>query len=192
MKRIFLGGGILGLLLVAFVFYRLRTMRPIEPRLSALSPTEQKRRRADAEKLVQDVEGVADSVKRRERAAWTVTATSEQLNTLLQDRITIKDAPIKDVGIALQAGQLSLNGNTKYKGFEVPIEMSGSIETPNGKLQFLVQSLTLGGFPIGGNWKAQAQKAITKALTAALGKADARFDNVVIEPDKLTVQGHNS
>lgn len=190
MKRFSTGCGVFLLLLMAFVCYRVLTMPAIQPRLADLPAAEQKRRRVDAQRLVQEVENVARKVKRQEKGAWTVTATGEQLNTLLQDRIKVEGTPIKDIGIAIEPDLLLITGTTKYKGFNVPLALSGTLETPKGGFNFVANSLTLGGIPIGGNWKERAQTALTKGLKEALGKSNARFDKVTLEKDKLTLQGH--
>jgi hypothetical protein len=142
MKRFSTGCGLLLLLLLAFVCYRVLTMRPRQPRLVDLPVAEQKRRRADAERLVKQVESVARRVRHGDTGAWTLTASSEQLNTLLQDRFKIEGVPVQDLGIEIDPGQLAVTGTTQYKGFNVPMQLSGTIETPGGGLNFVAQPLS--------------------------------------------------
>ena len=181
------------LLLVAvggYFAYRAFSGPYVAPRLADLSPAEQTARRADADKLIGDVDNVARAARKNERSQFEVTATQDQLNTLLQDKIKIKNLPVRDLSAQLQPNSLVLSGRAKYNGIEVPVVMSGDLQSRDGGLQLQIQSLTLGGFSAPSDWKNKAQSAASAAIEKALsGGQKVRFDSVEIASEKLTVRG---
>ena len=160
------------------------------PRLSDLPPQQQAARRADAQALVGQVEEVARAVKKGEKTDFTITATQAQLNTLLQDKIKIKNSPVSELSARLQPDQLILNGRAKYGGITVPVVINGDLKASNGGLELKIASLKLGGLNAPADWKQKAQTAASDALEKALsGGQKLRFEDVRIEREKLTVSG---
>lgn len=155
-----------------------------------LPPQTQKQRRAEAQKLVEDVEKVARAAKKEEKKAFTLSATEQQLNTLLQDRLKTEKFPIRDLRVGLSPGTLTVQGTVNYQGFDVPATLDGALSAQNGELVFEIDSLQLSGLPAPSAWKEKAQKAIGDGLRKALGGGkNARIENVVVENGKLTVSG---
>ncbi len=181
------------LILVAaagYFAYRAFSGPAAAPRLADLPPAQRAERRADAEQLIRKVDEVARAARKNEKSNFSVTATQEQLNTLLQDKIKIKNSPVSDLSAALQPDSLILSGRAKYNGLEVPVVINGNLSAQNGGLSLEIQSLTLGGFGAPSDWKNKAQKAASDAIEKALsGGEKVRFESVQIEREKLTVTG---
>ena len=173
-----------------YVAYRAFSGPYMAPRLADLPPAEQTARRVDADKLVREVDNVARAARKNERSQFEVMATQDQLNTLLQDKIKIKNLPIRDLSAQLQPGSLILSGRAKYNGIEVPVVMSGDLRAQSGDLQLQIQSLTLSGFGAPDEWKEKVQRAASEAIEKALsGGQKVRFESVEIAAEKLTVRG---
>jgi hypothetical protein len=155
-----------------------------------LPPETQKTRRVEAQKLVKQVEAVARAARKDEKTSFTLTATEEQLNTLLQDRLKTEKFPIHDLRAGLSPGQMTLQGNVNYQGFDAPATMNGSLSVQNGALEFQVDSLQIAGLPAPGEWKEKAQKGIDGSLKKAFGAdRNARIESVKIEEGLMTVKG---
>ncbi len=190
MKKIFIPVFLLLFIAGGYFAYRKVTGPPIAPRLADLSPQVRAERRAEAEDLVRDVDKVARAARKNERSEFNVTATQDQLNTLLQDKVKIKNLPIRDLSAQLQPNSIVVSGRAKYNGIRVPVVINGDLKAQNGGLQLQIQSLTLGGFSAPSDWQNKAQDAISKALEEALsGGQKVRFESVEIEREKLTVRG---
>ena len=190
MKKILIPLVLLLIIAGGYFAYRKAMGPPPAPRLADLPPKVQAERRADAEDLVRDVDKVARAARKNERAPFNVTATQDQLNTLLQDKIKIKNLPIRDLSAALQPNSIVVSGRAKYNGIKVPVVINGDLKARDGGLDLQIQSLTLGGFSAPSDWKNKAQDAISKALEEALsGGQKVRFESVEIESEKLTVRG---
>lgn len=173
-----------------FLAYRAFSGPPIAPRLKDLPPAQQAERRADAQKLVGQVDEVARSVRKGEHSEFTIVATQNQLNTLLQDKIKIKKSPISDLSATLQPNQLTLSGRAKYNGITVPVVINGDLTARSGGLVLNIKSLTLGGFSAPNEWKQKTQKAASDAIEKALSNGQKlRFEAVQVESEKLTVKG---
>lgn len=155
-----------------------------------LPPQAQKQRRVEAQKLVEDVEKVARAAKKEEKKPFTLTATEEQLNTLLQDRLKTEKFPIRDLRVGLSPGKLTVQGTVNYQGFDVPATLEGALSAQNGELVFEIDSLQLSGLPAPSAWKDKAEKAIGDGLRKALGGGkNAHIESVIVESGKLTVSG---
>ena len=190
MKRFVLVSVLLLLAGGGFLVYRALSGPAPVPRLADLSPQERAARRADAQKLTEQVDEVARAVKKGEKTAFALSATQSQLNTLLQDKLQIKNAPVSNLSAQLQPGQLILNGRAKYGGVNVPVSINGDLKARNGGLVFQVESLKLGGFGAPDGWRDKVQKAASDALEKALSQGQkVRFDEVKIERERLTVKG---
>lgn len=160
------------------------------PAFSQLPPQTQQARRADAQKLVEQVESVARAAKRDEKKTFTVTATEDQLNTLLQDRLKTENFPIRDLRVGLSPRTLTAQGTVNYQGFDVPATLEGALSAQNGELVFNINSLQLSGLPAPSAWKEKAGKAVGDGLRKALGGGqNARIESVEIESGKLTISG---
>lgn len=155
-----------------------------------LPPATQKARRVEAQKLVEQVEDVARAAKKNEKKPFTLTATEEQLNTLLQDRLKTEKFPIRDLRAGLSTDQMTLQGTVNYQGFDAPATMTGTLSAQGGTLQFSVDSLQIAGLPAPGGWKEKAQKAVDGSLNKAFSHdRNARIESVQIENGLLTVKG---
>ena len=190
MKKFAMPAILLLLLVGGYFAYRAFSGPSVAPRLADLPPAQQAERRADAEQLVRQVDEVARAAREKERTNFNVTATQDQLNTLLQDKIKIKNSPVSGLSAALQPDSIVLSGRAKYNGIEVPVVINGDLKARNGGLELQIQSLTLGGFGAPNDWKNKAQKAASDAIEKALsGDQNVRFESVQIEREKLTVTG---
>ena len=173
-----------------YFIYRAFSGPYVAPRIADLPPAQQAERRADADNLIKKVDEVARAARKNEKSEFSVTATQDQLNTLLQDKIKIKNSPVSNLSAALQPDSLVLSGRAKYNGIEVPVVITGDLKALNGGLNLQVQSLTLGGFSAPANWKDKAQKAASDAIEKALSNGEkVRFESVQTESEKLTVTG---
>ena len=162
----------------------------VAPRIADLPPEQQAQRRADASELIKKVDEVARAARKNEKSDFSVTASQDQLNTLLQDKIKIKNSPVSNLSAALQPDSLVLSGQAKYNGITVPVVISGDLKAQNGGLNLEIESLKLGGFAAPADWKNKAQKAASDAIEKALSNGEkVRFESVVIESEKLTVTG---
>ena len=162
----------------------------VAPRLADLSPAEQAARRADADNLIHQVDDIARAARQRKRAHFVVTATQDQLNTLMQDKLKITKLPVRDLSAQLQPDALILSGRAKYHGVEVPVVLNGNLRVKDGGLQLQIQSLAMGGFGAPDGWKEKAQRAGSGAIQNALsGGEKVRFESVEIGDKKLTVSG---
>ena len=174
----------------AYFAYRVFSGPASAPRLADLSPAQQAARRADAKELVGKVNEIARAAKKGEPKNFTLVASQDQLNTLLQDNLKIKNAPVSDLSAALEPNRLVLSGRAQYKGLNVPLVINGGLKAKDGGLDFEIESLTLGGFAAPQKWKDKAKKAAGEAIEKALsGGQKLRFDEVQIENEKLTVKG---
>ncbi|RYG69194.1 hypothetical protein EON80_10265 [bacterium] len=157
---------------------------------SQLPPETQKERRADAQKLVEQVEDVARSARKKERKEFKLEVTEDQLNTLLQDRLRTEKFPIDDLRAGLSPGILTLQGTAKYQGFDVPATLNGTLEAKDDTLDFQIDSLSLSGLPAPGNIKEKAEKAISEGLKKAFRKdGSAKIEKVEIGEGKMMVEG---
>ena len=180
------------LLIVAggYFAYRAFSGPYVAPRLADLPPAEQSVRRAEADKLVREVDKIAGAARKNERSQFEVSATQDQLNTLLQDKLKVDKLPVRDLSAQLQPDSLVLSGRAKYNGIEVPVVINGDLQARDGGLQLQIQSLTLGGFGAPDEWKNKAQRAASEAIEKALsGGQKVRFESVEIGDEKLTVRG---
>lgn len=190
MKKYLAVIGLALLLCGGYLAYRAFSGPAPAPRLSDLPLQQQAARRAEAQRLVGQVDEVARAAKKGEKRNFTITATQDQLNTLLQDKIKIKNSPVSDLSAQLQPNQLVLSGRAKYGGATVPVVINGDLKARDGGLVLQLDSLTLGGFGAPDAWKQKAQKAASDALEKALsGGQKLRFEDVKIEREKLTVRG---
>ncbi len=157
---------------------------------SQLSPQTQKERRVEAQKLVKQVEEIARGARTKEKKRFQISASEEQLNTLLQDRLRLGKFPISDLRADLTPGVLTLQGSAKYQGFDVPATISGSLQAQGGALTYQIDSLLISGLPAPGKLKDKAQKAIEDGLQKVFGREkNARVEAVEISDEKLLIEG---
>jgi hypothetical protein len=158
-----------------------------------LPPATQKERRVEAQQLIKQVEEVAKAAKKDERQPFTLTASEDQLNTLLQDRLRTEKFPIHDLRVGLSPDLVTVQGSANYQGFDVPATLSGRLSAQNGALVFQVDSLQLRGFPAPGSLKEKAEKSIGDGLRQAFARdSKALIDEVIIEDKRLTVRGQTT
>ena len=142
--------GCLGLILLialggGFLYWRIRTPPKVAEDFKKLPEAEKKKRRGDAKELQDSVQDTVRKIKSGDKTPFKLVATENQLNTLLQDRINTDKFPIHDLRVGLDNEQLTLQGIAPYKGMETTVTMTGTITAENGKLNYKVDSLLLGG-----------------------------------------------
>ncbi len=191
MKRF---GCLVGLLVLIFGgFVAVRTFFPARvggAAFSELLPQTQKERRLEAQKLVERIEDVERDARQSEKKNFEISATENQLNTLLQDRLRTEKFPISDLRVGLSPGTLTLQGQVKYSGIEAPATLSGSLGAKNGVLVYNIESLSVSGLPAPKKLRDKAQNAIEDGLQKAFGREKrARVESVKIGDGKLVVSG---
>ena len=155
-----------------------------------LGPAEQMRRRAAARELTDRVNDVARATRHREHKPFQLTATEDQLNTLLQDRLKTRNLPVNNLRVGLEKDRIALQGDANYKGITAPATLYGTLEPYQGGVRLQVQSLTIGGFPAPDKWKDKIETAVTENLDKFFrGEHDAKIDEVKMEAGQLTVSG---
>lgn len=158
--------------------------------LAQLPAPEQQKRREEARQLTKQVGEVAKAVRAQTRQPFQIVATEEQLNTLLQDNLKTQNLPINNVRLGLQPGQIVLQGDGEYKGFNAPATLVGTLEAVNGGVQFKVQSLTVGGFPAPEQWRTKIENAVGGNLKKFFQSGSSgRIEKVAIEAGRMTVSG---
>ncbi|BCM92442.1 hypothetical protein IAD21_04322 [Abditibacteriota bacterium] len=179
-----IGGG-------GYYFYRSQTAPRVNVvPFSKLSKPEQEKRRAEAQDVVRQVEGIARASKQGEKKPFEVTLSQEELNTLLQDRLKAKNLPIENPRVGLQNGQLVVEADANYKGVSAPVSIVGSVTAQNGDVAFTVDSLTLSVFSAPSDWKEKVQKAVDDGLKKALrDKGSAQIESVKIGDGTMTITG---
>ena len=189
MKRFLSVALFLALALGSWKIYRV--FNPSRPTPFASLPIEeQKKRRVEAQTLVEKVETIARDAKSGAKSDFTLEISDDQLNTLLQDRIKSQNLPIRDVSAALEPGTVVLNGNGDYKGFSAPVVMRGTLVAQNGGAVFNVDSLTVAGVSAPEKWKTEIQKAVGEGFEKVINAQNGvRVDSIVIESGKMTIQG---
>ncbi len=183
------------LLVAGLAIYR--TVFPPRPggaAFSQLPPQTQQKRRVEAQNLVENIEKIAREARQKgpnpTKKTFVVTATQEQLNTLLQDRLRTEKFPISDLSVTLLEDRLNLQGNAKYSGIDWPATISGTLRAQNGALSYQIDSLAVSGLPAPAKLREKAQSAIQNGLQKAFANQNgARIDAVEIVPGKLTVRG---
>jgi len=175
----------------AFVWYRGQTAPRVHVvPFAKLSKPEQQKRRDKAQVVVKQIETIARDTKRGEKKPFKVVLSQDELNTLLQDRLKAKGLPISNPRIGLQNGQLIVEADGKYKGISAPVSLSGTATAQKGEVSFVVDSMSLGGFPVPGNLKPQIQRAVNEGLQKALEqKGTAQIESVEIADGAMTIQG---
>lgn len=178
--------------LAGFMFYR--AMNPPDniggTAFSALTPQEQEKRREDAQKLVKQVEDLARASKKNEHKPFTLTATQDQLNTLIQDRLQTQNLPVRNPRLGLQDGEITLQGDADYKGFSAPATVTGTLEAKDGAVVFHVTSIKISGFPAPSGWGEKVESKVSEALDKGLrGGKNGRVDSVEITDGQLKVSG---
>jgi hypothetical protein len=193
-NRAFIGVLIIVLALVglgAFLFWRARTP-PVVTRavpFRSAPPAEQERRRAEAQKLVEDVGAVAQAARRKEHKPFRVVATEEQLNTLLQDRIDTSHFPIRDLTLGLKPGRIAAQGTASYSGVETVVTVEGAVQVEDGRLRYQVDSLKLGGLPAPAKLKDKVEREVSQQLNRGLKHAPGQIKTVTVEDGELVVEG---
>lgn len=186
-------GCLAGLLLcgvAAFALWRI-LMPPIAPVVpfSQLSPQEQSRRKADVQRLGQQLRDIKGSAQRKEHKPFTIVVTQEELNTLVQQGLEKQNAPLHDVSIRLDPDLLTLQGRVEIKGIEAPAIMEGNVSAQDNKLAFQAKSLKLRGFNAPEKYRAQAEKIVTDKLNDVIKEAPGRLNTVRVEAGQLKIEG---
>ena len=187
------GCGVFGLLILGaagWVFYQARTPPKVgSVPLAQLSPTQQAARRAEAKQLETQVQEVARAGRNGEHKNFTLRFSSDQVNTLLQDRVDTRKFPIKNLQIGFAPQQLLAQGEAEVSGFSGVVTLTGEVTVQDGKLQFHAQSLQIGGLPAPSKWKEKLDAQISRKLNRALLDAPGRVDKVELQQDVMIVSG---
>lgn len=186
------GWAALALVVVAILaWWRIRTPPSISGSVpfSQLAPPQQEERRMEAKKLTAQVDELALAARNRQQKPFELVITSEQLNTLLQDRLQSENFPIRDLSAGISPGLLSVQGQIDYKGFNGVVTISGDVQAQDGKLVYHVQSLQVGYLPAPSQWREKVETQITQKLNELLARAPGRIDRVSLEQDKMTLSG---
>jgi len=189
----FLGVALVLLLALGGGFWWIQSQRAprvhVTP-LASLPPQEQQKRRAQAQKAVEQVKAIARDAKSGESKDFTLQLTQDQLNTLVQDRLKTTNVPLRNPRVGLQNGQLIFEGDGNYKGIEAPVSASGTVTAQDGDVAFEIDSLTLGGLPAPSQLKEKAQSVVSDGLKKALReKGSAKIESVEIGDGILTIKG---
>ena len=184
--------GCLAALLLAVVvglFIRARTVPVGGTPFAQLSPEEQATRRADAADLTRQLGDVDREARNHEHKPFTLVATQDQLNTLLQDRIHTQNLPAHDFRAALHPGQIVLQATVNYKGFEVPATLTGELSAASGEVQMDVDSAYVAGLPAPSKVKASLGRHVNDVLGALVSSRGGHIDSVDVEEGQMTVSG---
>ncbi len=179
-----IGGG-------GYYWYRARTAPRVNViPFSQLPRPEQQKRRAKAQDVVHQIEDIARATKQGEKKPFEVTLSQDELNTLIQDRLKTKNLPIENARVGLQNGKVIVEADAKYKGVSAPVSVIGAITAQGGDVAFTVNSMTLGVFPVPGDWKEKVQSAVDDGLKKALReKGTAHIESVEIGDGTMTIKG---
>ncbi|RYX81446.1 hypothetical protein EON83_23935 [bacterium] len=179
-----IGGG-------AYYWYRSKTAPRVKViPFAQLSQTEQKKRRAEAQDVIRQIEGIASASKKGEKKPFELVLTQDEVNTLVQDRLKTKNLPIANPRVGLEANELILEADADYKNIKAPVSVVGTVEVQNDDVAFIVSSLTLGGFPAPGEWKQKVQRVVDDGLKKALSeKGKAKIESVTIGEGTMTLKG---
>jgi len=156
---------------------------------SQLSPDEQAARRASAADLTFQLGLLDQEGRNHEHKPFTLTATQDQLNTLLQDRIHTQNLPAHDFRAALHPGQIVLQATVNYKGFDVPATMTGELSATNGTVQMQVDSASVSGLPAPGKVRASLGRHVNDVLGTLVTSRGGHIDSVDVEEGLMTVTG---
>lgn len=158
--------------------------------LASLSPQEQKVRRAKAQSVVQQVKTIARDAKSGQKKPFELRLSQDELNTLVQDRLQIKNLPISNPRVGLQNGQMVFEADGTYHGIQAPVSASGTVSAQDGDIAFQIQSLSVGGLPAPSDLQDKAQRAVDDGLKKALKeKGAAKIESVEIGDGTMTIKG---
>lgn len=184
--------GIVLLVLVAiggFVWWRAKTPPTVGEDFARLAPTEQAARRDDAKKLQNDVKELARAAQAREKKAFALHVSEAQMNTLLQDTVRSKNAPIKDLRAGISKSGVAVQGQVNYKGFDAVATINGTVEVVENRMRYRVDSLQIGGLPAPSKFKDEAEKQVTENLNKYLARAPGRISSVTFTDDEMIISG---
>lgn len=173
-----------------FLYWRATTPPRVAENFRELSPEEKQRRRENARRLEEEVQGVARDIRRGDKKPFQIVASEEQLNTLLQDRINTDKFPIRDLRAGLADGKLTLQGTVPYKGLETTATLSGNVSAQNGKVVYRIDSLLMGGlFQAPEKWKRKVEKEVGSQLNKLLEGQDIDMTRAAVENKQLVLEG---
>ena len=172
------------------MFWRIKTPPTVGEDFKTFSPEEKTRRREDARKLEDQIREVTRKVKNGDKSPFRLAASEAQLNTLLQDRINTDKFPIHDLRAGLDDGKLTLQGTAPYKGTDVQVTVSGKVSARDGKIDYEVESLLLGGlFQAPDKWKRKVEKQVTPQINKALEHENINITRAAVEDKQLILEG---
>lgn len=158
--------------------------------LAQLSPQERTQRRAQAQSVVEQVKTIARDAKTGQAKPFELRLSQDELNTLVQDHLQVKNLPMRNPRIGLQNGQLIFEGDGNYHGVEAPVSASGTVSAQNGDVSFQIDSLSLGGWPAPSGLKEKAQRAVSDGLKKALQeKGSAKIESVEVGEGTMIIKG---
>src|SRR4051812_14691465 len=123
MRACLFRGCALVILIVAaagYLWWRSQTITPLKHMvpLAQLPAAEQQRRRAEVKSLKKQIEQIHASARRQEHKSFELVVNNDELNTLLQDSLSSKVYQVRDVQVEIQSGQVAMQGQVKYHGFD--------------------------------------------------------------------------
>lgn len=172
-----------------FVFWRVRTPPKVGEDFAKLSPAVQKERRDSAHQLETQVKNLVQSAEQSQRKPFTLAVQDSQLNTMLQDQIRTKNAPIKDIRAGISPAGLALQGTVDYKGFNAVVTMNGTLSTESGKLFYSISSLQIGGFPAPKSLRKNAEKQVARRINKYLARTPGTIQSVEAQDGKFVISG---
>jgi hypothetical protein len=173
---------------LAFMAWRARTSPQVGEDFTRLTPQEQQQRRAAARPLTEQAGDIVRAARRKEQRPFALTASEQQLNTLLQDRVRVGNLPVRDLRVGLDAERLALQGRIIYKGIDATMTLTGNIAARDGKLHYEAEKLHVSGIPVS-SLKKKVGRQVTEALNHWFEKAPGRIERVAIADKHLTIEG---
>ncbi|HEX8550058.1 MAG TPA: hypothetical protein VF681_00745 [Abditibacteriaceae bacterium] len=178
--------------LAGYGWWRAKTPPAVGEDFGRLAPATQQQRRADAQKLQDDVKELARAAKNNERRPFELRISESQLNTLLQDNIRSQNAPVKDLRAGISSEGIALQGQVNYQGIDAVVTMNGDLEVVENKLRYKVSSLQIGGFPAPSSLRKNAEKQVSEQLNKYLLRAPGRIADVKFAAKEVVISGETN
>lgn len=172
-----------------FIWWRAHTPPKVGQDFARLAPAEKKQRRESARKLQTQIGTLMESARRKDRTPFTQEITETDLNTLLQDNIRSKNAPLRDLRAGITKEGLALQGQVSYKGFNAVVTMDGTVAATAGKLAYTLASLQIGGLPAPSSLRQKAEKQVASKINKYLGRIPGTIESVQAQDGKFVITG---
>lgn len=172
-----------------YYFYSTTRVPTVGEDFSKLSPQVQKERRAESQKLQDQVRDITRAAREKKKKPFSLVITESQLNTLLQDNVRIEKSPVSQLRAGLSPEEITLQSKIDYKGYNFVATASGTIVVENNKVRCDVDYLNLGGIPAPSSVREKVAAPVTRLLNEQLVKAPGRISRVTLGEKKLTIEG---